>query len=163
MGLDFGGANTAAVFLALNPNDGRYYVYREYHAGNRTAKAHKDALLDQEPKTPAAYGGAGSEDQWRNEFTAAGLAISPPLAREVEVGIDRVYGLIAQDRLRVFSSCPGLRDEFGSYARELDDEDQPTEKIEDKEKYHRLDALRYIGTYLNPAGGKLRAKQGWVK
>lgn len=149
MGQDYGGVNTAAVYLATNPENGRFYLYREYWEGGRTAAQHAAAMLAGEPGLPTAYGGAFSEDQWRKEFQAVGLPVKRPLVSEVEVGIDRVYGLIAQDKLRVFRSCYRTRDQLAAYSRELDKAGEPTEKIEDKNSYHLLDALRYIGTFLN--------------
>ena len=62
----------------------------------------------------------------------------------MEAGIDRVISLLKTKQLFVFKSCRGLMDEFGTYRRELDKGGQVTEKIKDKEKFHRLDALRYI-------------------
>lgn len=69
---------------------------------------------------------------------------------DVEVGIQRVYGLIKEGRLLVFESSDGIIGELQSYARKLDGNDQPTEEIEDKSTYHYLDALRYIATLVNP-------------
>lgn len=149
MGQDYGGVNTAAVYIAMNPDNGLLYLYREYWEGGRTAGQHVEAMLRGEPGLPTAYGGAASEEQWRREFRTAGLPVLKPLVGEVEVGIDRVYGLFAQDRLRILRRCYHTRDQLAAYSRELDEAGEPTEKIEDKESYHLLDALRYIGAYLN--------------
>jgi hypothetical protein len=46
------------------------------------------------------------------------------------------------------SDLDGLLDEFGSYSRVTDDAGETTEKIADKENYHRLDAVRYIVGWL---------------
>lgn len=167
IGLDFGGVNTAAVFIAEEGkledvegsnkpkfvSSGRFYVYREYHAGGKTAKEHTADLLRGEPAVPRAFGGASSEGQWRQEFTAAGLVINEPPVKDVEVGINRVYAGFKNDELFICDDCTGLRDELGSYARELDDMGEPTEKIADKETYHRADALRYIMAYLRQGSG----------
>jgi hypothetical protein len=63
---------------------------------------------------------------------------------DVEAGIDRVIALFKTDRLYIFDTCIGTLSEIGTYARELDDMNQPTEKIKNKETFHRLDALRYV-------------------
>lgn len=149
LGLDFGGVNTAGVYLASElDNEGKptgtLYAYREYHAGGRTAKEHKEELLRGESGHPVTYGGAGSEGQWRNEFGQAGLGVSAPPIKDVEVGIDRVYGAIKTRKLKVFDTMNGLLDEIGSYSRVLDDMGEPTKDIADKATYHKLDALRYI-------------------
>lgn len=144
MGLDFGGLHTAALFYAQKPGTQQFFLYREYLAGNRTAEEHVKAMLANEPKIPICVGGSKSEDQWRREFQAAGLPVDAPRISDVEVGIDRVYGAHKRDEILVFSDLAGYLDEKASYSRELDDNDEPTEKIEDKDSYHFMDAERYI-------------------
>jgi hypothetical protein len=151
-GMDFGGVNTAAIMTAqeLGPNGkptGRYIGYREYLAGGRTARQHKEVLLSgppPEPRIPTVIGGSKSEGQWRQEFASAGLPIMPPPVSEVEVGILRMYGAIATRSFVVMDSLVGFIDQIRSYSRELDADGQPTEKIEDKETYHYLDCGRYL-------------------
>ncbi len=170
LGLDFGSVNTAGIFLAeeLKPlppppyagapqpkgePTGRLFVYRVYGpCGGKNAKQHVAALIAGEPCRPVTVGGAGSEDQWRMEFATAGLGVREPPVSEVEVGIDRVYGTVQRGELQVFSDQHGLLDELGSYSREVDELGNVGEKIEEKESYHRLDALRYAIAYLR--GGK---------
>jgi hypothetical protein len=148
-GADFGGVNTAGLFFAKELTDegkatGRYIGYREYKAGSRTAKEHATEWRKGEPRTPTVYGGARSEGQWRNEFAAAGLPISAPSIIDVEVGIDRVYGGIKQDKFILFDDLHGTLDQLGTYSRPVDDHGEPLEGIVDKEQYHYLDAWRYI-------------------
>lgn len=156
LGLDFGGVNTAGLFVAKELRDtgepsGRLIGYRDYHAGGKTADGHTRDLLKGEPATPTAVGGSRSEGQWRAEFAAAGLGVYPPVITEIEVGIDRVYGLIKSRRFVVLDSMKAFIDEVLDYTRVLDDAGEPTEKIEDKEQYHRMDSARYILSFL--AGG----------
>jgi hypothetical protein len=165
IGLDFGGVNTAAVFLAQERTaehrtpTGRYFLYREYHAGSRTAKAHAEQLKDAEPRITLAVGGSGSEDQWRNEFAAGGLPVREPPIKDVEVGINRVWGMLKRGQLVVFKNCTQTLDQLETYSRELDDSGNPTEKIQDKETYHLVDACRYICSHLaavKPGQGKFK-------
>lgn len=149
LGLDFGGVNTAALFYAQKPKSNQLVLYREYLQGGRTAKEHARALLSDEARIPTCVGGARSEGQWRREFQAGGLPIREPDIKEVEVGIDRVYGAHKRNEILVFDTCTGYLDEKASYARELDDNDEPTEKIEDKNSFHFMDAERYIVGWLN--------------
>lgn len=141
-GLDFGGVNTAAVLYAENPETGMLYLIDEYHAGGRTAQEHADKLKPW--RCGYFVGGSKSEGQWRNEFAAAGLPVQSPQITDVEVGIDRVYGVHKTGKLLVFRSCVKYLDEKGRYARELGDDGEPTEKIEDKNSFHLQDAERYI-------------------
>ncbi|MCC6457267.1 MAG: terminase [Caldilineaceae bacterium] len=152
IGLDFGGVNTAAMFFAREPGTQRLYAYREYKAGGRTAKQHIEKLLEGEPRRPTVVGGAKSEQQWRDEFAQAGLAVQQPPISDVEVGIDRVYGCHSRNEIIVFSDLSGYLDEKMSYGRELNDMGEPTEKIEDKNEYHFMDAERYAISLLRGQG-----------
>jgi hypothetical protein len=152
-GLDFGGVNTAGIFLANEPGTERYILYRCYKAGNRTAQEHAERMTTPEPRRPKrAVGGSRSEGQWRDEFKKGGLPVKEPPISDVEIGIGRVYSMLkatVDDRmdephLMVFDDLEGVIDEIDKYQRKLDDQDQPTEEIDEKAKYHRLDALRYI-------------------
>lgn len=158
LGVDFGGVNTAAVYLTRNPDTGELFVYKTYHKGGRTAREHARYMLEGEDRI-VAYGGAKSEGQWRDEFVAGGLPIHEPPVSGVEVGIDRVYELFKTNRLFIFDDLDGLIDDVESYSRELDENGEPTEVIEDKSKYHLGDALRYICTFLNNKTAKVRRVQ----
>lgn len=149
LGLDFGGANTAGLFIAKDPGNGNLYAYREYGpAGGRTAKEHVQHLLEGEPGVPVCFGGAGSEGQWRGEFRAAGLPVREPDVKAVEVGIDRVYSGHKSGKYFVFNDLARYLDQKLTYSRKLNERGEPMEEIEDKDTYHLLDAERYIGTHL---------------
>ena len=164
LGLDFGGINTAGVFLAENPDTKALYVYREYRpykdgtGSTHTARQHVEAILAGEPRIPIAVGGAKSEQNWREEYRAAGLPVQEPEimdssstarnASSVEVGISRVYAAINSDKLFFFDHLDGLLDELESYSRGTDELGEPTDEIEDKSSYHGLDSLRYIVGHL---------------
>lgn len=157
LGLDFGGVNTAGLFYAQEPGTNKLYLYREYHRGKQTAARHAEELLKGEPMRPVAVGGAYSEDNWRREFRAAGLPVMKPPIRDVEVGIDRVFGAHAQGEIVVFDDLAGYLEEKLTYSREVDDAGNPTEKIEDKERFHRMDAERYIISHLRGSEGPAMA------
>lgn len=157
LGLDFGGVNTAGVFYAEEPNTGRYFLYREYKAGGRTAAEHARHLLEGEPMIPHCVGGSKSEGQWRSEFRAGGssgsgggrsLPVMEPDIKDVEVGIGRVYGAHKRNQIVVFDDLAGYLEEKSTYSRELDGNNEPTEKIEDKDTFHFLDAERYIVSWI---------------
>jgi hypothetical protein len=148
LGLDFGGVNTAGVFYAAEPGTPRLYLYRAYKAGGRTARQHAEALKAGEPRIATCVGGSKSEGQWRDEFRAGGLPVREPDIRDVEVGINRVYGAHARGEILVFDDLDDYLDEKLSYARKLDPAGQPTEEIEDKSSYHLMDAERYIVGWL---------------
>jgi hypothetical protein len=144
-GLDFGAVNTAKLALAHDPAADVYYLYREDLSGGKTTAQHAA-----EAKAWMAgvnwqtwHGGSKSETQQRLDWKQAGVTVHEPPVSDVEAGIDRVIALLKASRLYVFDTCLGTLDELGTYAREVDEQGQPTEKIKDKQTYHRLDALRY--------------------
>lgn len=145
VGVDFGAVNTATVWLAENPNTGAYYLYRETLSGGKTTRQHAaEARAYAASENVVSWaGGAKAEVQQRMDWAAADVPLSEPYVSDVEAGIDRVIELLKTKRLFFFDNCAGILDEIGTYSRELDDEGQPTDKIKDKERFHRLDALRY--------------------
>lgn len=153
-GADFGGSNTAALLIAQEPSTGNNYVYWEYHAGGKTSKGHVDTILAHclnskgETIVPHFVGGAASEDQWRREWKIAGLPVAASGVTSVEVGINRAYSLIKSGKLFVFDTCRSFIDDLQSYARKLDERGEPTEEIQDKSTWHRIDAFRYIAARL---------------
>ena len=146
VGHDFGPNNTAALWYAQDPGTGYLYLYREYLAGGLSAFDHaqKFIKMSQGENVVRRTGGANHEDGWRESFTAAGWPIVKPRMREVEAGINRVYGWHQQNRLFVFDDMQGYLDEKMSYSRKLDDNYQPTLEIDNKARYHRMDAERYL-------------------
>lgn len=147
-GVDFGGANTATLYLAQDPDSEIWYAYREMLEGDKSSAEHVESA-EVTGESHVFVGGAGSETQYRMDWTFAGLPVLEPPIKEVENGIDKVTELMKTDKFRVFRTLSGLRDELGSYRRKLDDAGNPTEEILNKRTYHRLDALRYAATYIN--------------
>jgi hypothetical protein len=145
VGVDFGGVHMATVWGAYDPESTILYIYRESLEGNLTIKEHSERWSGYTDFTRVVKwtGGAGSEDQWRRDFTAAGVPLGKPNIAEVEGGIDRTIALIKTRRLRVFKSCKMLLDQVGTYSRKVDESGQPTEEIKDKDTFHLVDALRY--------------------
>jgi hypothetical protein len=159
VGIDFGPVNTAAVYLAkeLDPwgtETGKFIVYRTYHPRLiRSPIEHKLDMLRGERGVPQVVGGSHSEDEWRDDFGRAGLLIMEPPVKDVEVGIDRTYAMIAEKKLLFFrDAAADLIAELQTYSRELDDSGNPTEKIENKSEYHLTDALRYVSCQLRQQG-----------
>ena len=153
VGVDFGASvHNALVWIAERPLtcDGNYpgvpgdnYVYRETCGIDNTGPEQARAAREYQEPVRRWLGGAPSEDGLRLDWQIAGCPVSEPYISDVEVGIDRVIGLFKQNRLFVFDTCVGVRSELGTYSRELDDAGEPLQKIADKQKFHRLDALRY--------------------
>lgn len=150
LGVDFGGANTAVLWIAEEPGTDRLFVFDESLSGGKSTPQHAAELTAKATgkNLVAAWGGAPGETQQRWDWGAAGIPMHQPTVGDLEAGIDRVTQLLREKRLKIFRSCRGLIDEIGSYRRKLDKSGQPTEEIEDKRRYHRLDALRYVASGL---------------
>jgi len=146
VGIDPGATNTALIWLAHDIEKNVYYAYRESCEGELTTGQHVAKALSVSANENVAnwFLGAKSEKQYRLDWQAAGISAREPAIVDVEAGIDRVIGLFKAQRLYIFDTLRGLRDDLGSYSRELDDNGQTTDKIRDKESYHYADALRYV-------------------
>ncbi len=150
VGVDFGGANTAIITLAEDPDTETWYACHESLEGGKTSAQHAATLGERAAgwQDWQAVGGAPSETQQRMDWPDVG----EPAIADVEAGIDRVVSLVQTDRFRVFRSLAGLRDELGSYRRKTDEAGNVLDEIVDKRKYHRLDALRYAASLTGEAG-----------
>ncbi len=146
VGHDFGVWNTAALWYAQNLSNGELILYREYLRGGISTFEHVSNWIEMSKGERIArrVGGASHEEGWRGDFTQAGWKIEKPVEKDVEAGIQKVYSVHKLGKLFVFNTCLNYLDEKQSYSRELDDNYEPTEKIEAKERYHLMDAERYI-------------------
>lgn len=160
LGVDFGGANTGALHLAESDrytDEGLsiWYAYKCTLSGNKSTSEHvKEQLrLLEGVEYFEITGGAPSETQPRMDWGEAGLYVEQPVISDVESGIDRVTQLLKDNRLRVFRSLKGVRDEFGRYQRKVDELGNPTTDILNKNNYHRMDMLRYAATKIVDSGG----------
>lgn len=162
-GVDFGGANTAVVLLALDPNTKICYAYK---CDLQSQQATKDRVLavkrmDSTSPLKMVWGGSPGEEQFRIDWSEAGLPVNRPPISDVETQIDKTYSLINTGRFKVFSNLTSLIDEFSTYKRKLDPDGVPTNDIQDKKLFHRLDALRSVCTGLSL--GPARITRGFYK
>lgn len=153
VGHDFGGANPAAMFYAQDPATGYFYAYHEYlPGGGRSTAEHVEEFKE----ITAGFnvlkraGGSHQEEEIREAYRAHGWQIQEPKIHSVEAGIDKVYALHKLNKLFIFNDLYAYLDEKLSYSRKLDDNYNPTEEIEDKERYHLMDAERYILSDFTP-------------
>lgn len=151
LGLDFGAVNTAALFVALYrvenvPDKWGLIIYDEYHASGDVA-THAKYITDKGINFMRVFGGSHQEDGTRNAYQYQALNVREPLIGGVEDGIDNVYRLIREGRVRIMGNCTGLIEQIGTYSRETDIEGEVLDTIKDKAKYHLIDALRYVLSY----------------
>lgn len=166
-GTDFGYPNHSTVFLAEETHlieqegqspryhkTGRYHVYREYRPQeSRQANEHVRYMQYGETRLPEfAVGGSMSEQAWRDQFASHGYPISEPDQREVEVGIDRIYQLIAEGRLVVHDSCPKLISELETFSRVVGENGDVLDELDDEPSFHGIASLRYIASFILRTG-----------
>jgi hypothetical protein len=80
------------------------------------------------------------------------LPVNPPDVGAIEIQIARVYGTIKADGLIIFDDLTGLLGDLQGYAREVDGDGEPTEKIANESMYHYHAALRYIVSRIRKDG-----------
>lgn len=154
VGVDPGVIHTCKVWLVRDPENYVYYVYRESLGERKGATEHAEdamATAQESHETVIKWAvGAKSEIYHQEDWRNAGVgSVYAPEHADVEAGIDRVIALLRTRQLFIFDTCTGILDQFGTYARVIDDSANVTEKIKDKETYHYLDALRYIVEHLD--------------
>ena len=159
-GIDFGPDNTAVLWIAHDPLTNVCYAYRESLEGGKTTRQHCELFiaLTEGENYQMAFGGSASEKQYRWDWAANGVPVQKPLIQDVELGIDRGIELFQRSRLYVFESCRLFRAQLGSYKREVDKAGDVIEKIEDKRKFHTLDAYRYAAPWLIHLGPAKKEK-----
>ena len=157
VGIDPGGANVGKLWAAHNPKEDIFIIYRESLSGDISTQEHADEIKELThdgdgnilERVLGYYIGAKSESQQRRDFKRAGLSpVYEPKVSDVEAGIDRVIALLRQHRIFFFDDLHGILHEIATYQRELDEMNQPTDKIKDKSSFHLLDALRYLAQAL---------------
>ena len=153
VGQDYGPVNTAVIWFAKSTVKykgwpvGTMFAYREYLEGNKSIEQHaKDLkkLSTGEAIHRKAASPVPSERQWRREFMQYGWNLQECRIKDVEVGIDKVWSMHHQNKLVYFNTMRHTLSQKEEYRRKLDESQQPTEAIENKEQFHFMDAERYI-------------------
>lgn len=165
VGVDFGEVNMAAVFVAVNPETGQRYAYNSYYAGDkgeakdRAVYRHVQRIKQlADGHISGCWGGAVSEQKFRAMYRRDGLFVRKPKYAGLEEGISKVYGEMASgDLFFLQHAASKLIQDIEDYSREIDESGEPRVKIQDKHKWHRPDALRYVVPSLPPKSEFLRA------
>lgn len=162
-GFDGGFHNTAAVFLAKDPDKDVVYVVSDYkdggvdetsgetidytiHATRIKARSKVLAGFDMPGFGDAAAINISDGKKLLALYRDAGLNLR--LAdKAVVAGIDKVREMLANGKLKIFRTCVGLLKELRNYAY---GEDQKPIKTDD----HEMDALRYAVMHLDKAESK---------
>lgn len=153
IGMDYGPVHTAVIWYAKNPVKykgwpaGTMFGYREYLEGNKSIAQHVTdlkKLSKGEQIMRKVASGLASERQWRREFSEKGWHLQECRITDVEVGIDKVWAMHSKNKLVYFNTMRRTLSQKEEYRRKLDESQEPTEVIENKEQFHNMDAERYI-------------------
>lgn len=145
-GLDTGSQNTAACWLAIDPDTDIYYIYSNYKKGidKRDVEddppfIHAQAIKARGDWIPGAidYAGTDQSDGQRIKdiYIKHGLLVENADKR-VEAGLYEVLERLTLGRLKVFNTCEALLEEYRVYHR---NEKGAIVKTND----HLMDAMRY--------------------
>jgi len=164
-GHDFGSANPGALFLAQvklplpegAPSYMRYndlVAFKEYAPGGGFSIAqHRDRFQEFCSGYTVAKrvgGNITSEDEIRQGYSAHGWPITAPSITRVQAQLDRVIGLMELNKLFIMDDLFILLVQIANCMWKLDNENHPTNMIQDEAKYHLLACLRYIGSDFMP-------------
>lgn len=163
-GHDFGSANPGALFAAQNPGTHELFIWKEYAPGGKSAYEHVQAFKkivtlpgQGEAENPKTYnvirrigGNVTTEDEIRQAYTSHGWPIVAPRITKVNAQIDRVIGLMELNKIFIFDDLHNLLNQMYNCLWVLDDQNKPTNKIQDEQKYHLLACLRYMGSDFYP-------------
>lgn len=159
-GMDFGKINTAGIVGADDKSADCLYIIGEYHAGRKrdypehvaSMKALTGENANGKNLMPGCGGNKHGEDGWREAYRKNGLPLDAPPENNIEVQIQSVYSLMKQGKIKFFRrGAQQLIEDVKHYSREVDEDGNVTDKIEDDAKWHLLAALRYLVAKLRPA------------
>lgn len=139
-GLDVGWNNTAAVWIAHDPDSDIVYVWGEYKQGHSEPAVHAAAIKTRGNLPgfidPAAAGSNQADGKKIIDlYRTTGLEIFPA-DNTVEAGIFDIYNRLTTGRMKIFNSCVGILSEFRIYRR-----DEKGKIV--KQNDHLMDAMRY--------------------
>lgn len=139
-GLDVGWNNTAAVFIAYDRDYDTAYVVGEYKRGQVEPAVHAQAIIamgDMNGAIDPASKGASQKDgeDLMNLYRNLGLTLTEA-DNGVNAGILEVYQRLSTGRIKIFSNCVKLLEEYRLYRR-----DEKGNIV--KQNDHLMDALRY--------------------
>lgn len=152
-GHDFGPDNPAALFYAQDPDTGQFYLFAEYLPGPGVAVPDR---VEEWKRITTGYnvvrrvGGSLQEEDSRLLCNMHGWVISKPKIARVEPRIDKVTGMHQLNKIMVFRDMTHYLDEKRTFARELDEANQPTAKIANEAKFHLMSCEQYIISDFTP-------------
>lgn len=160
-GLDFGKSNPNAILcIAQDPVSNVFYVYREFYQSETLLKTLSQFLHNQDLSYVLADTQAAQNIMELNKYY--GNRNVKPADKTKDTGIERIRGLLAEERLKFFRGrTEKTTDEIQAYHYAPPDSDgYNNDKIVDKNN-HCMDALRYA--FSRPMQGLYKDHTGAVR
>lgn len=141
-GMDVGWNRTAALWGAYDRESCTLYIYDEYYRGQAEPSVHAAAILSRGKWIPGAIDPASRGRQQTDGAQLLelyqNLGLDIDIAENArEAGIYKVWEMLSQNRIKVFSSCKQFFNEYRIYRR-----DEKGQVV--KQNDHLMDALRYM-------------------
>ena len=140
-GMDVGWKNTAACWIAIDPDTNTKYVYADYKRGEVEPSVHAQALKSKGSWIPGIIDSASNASSQADGkklmelYTALDLKLENA-NKAVEAGLFTCYDGLSKGDIKVFKTCDKFLDEYRQYKR---DANGKVHKVND----HVMDAFRY--------------------
>lgn len=141
-GLDVGWSRTAALWVAMDPAENKYYIYSEHYESHALPAVHATAIkarghwipgvIDTQAKEVSPTDGKCLWEEYVNE----GLILEE-CVKAKEASILKVGQMLLSGQLKIFSTCANFFREYRKYRR---NEDGKIVKKDD----HLMDAFLYL-------------------
>ena len=141
-GLDVGWNCTAAIWGARDPSTSVLYLYAEHYRGQAEPPIHAQAIKARGDWIrgaidPASRGRSQNDgQQLMANYLDLGLKVVAA-NNEVEAALDEIWMLLSTGMIKVFSTLPKFKEEYGMYQR--DEKGRVVKKFD-----HLMDAFRYL-------------------
>ena len=135
------GSKTAAIWIALNPDNGEIWTYAEYYREDAEPSIHAAAIRAKGSWVPGAIDPASNQGSQKDGealkelYEDLGLKLTNA-NNAVEAGLYTIWEMLSTGRLKVFKSCTGLLQEIRTYRR--DEKGKVVKSLD-----HRADGWRY--------------------
>lgn len=159
-GMDFGRSEPTAILnLTEDAETHTYYVVGEYYKSNGLLKEMADWISN--TSMARVLADPQSAQLIAELRQAHGLGQVQPADNELNLGIERITTLLKEGRLKVFSTCKNLIEEFWTYHYPAPDPDKAKVDKPISKDDHALDALRYA--FSKPIEGLFYKRQEELK
>lgn len=135
---DHGWFNTAACWIAYDKDNDIVYVYSDYKRGEQPIEVHATAIKARGAWIPGVGDSSARDSDGKqiiDKYKGQGVNMRLP-DKSVDAGIQEVMSRLSTGRLKIFSTCQKLIDEFRRY--HYNDKQQIV-----KQHDHLMDCLRY--------------------